>query len=169
MLELAVLLFFIGLLLVTIEIFVPSFGLLTLLAGMSFVASIVLAFRTDEAWGYGILAATIVLVPALAIAAFKVLPVTPIGKRLILAGPDRTDAAPGADVSSEPLHALVGREGLASSKLRPAGVVVVDGRRVDVVTEGEWIDAGTPVVVTEVNGNRAVVRAREDAPAEEST
>ncbi len=169
MLELAVLLFFLGLLLVGIEIFVPSLGLLSLMAGIAFIASITLAFQESTAWGLGFLGGTIIVVPIFVVVAFKVLPVTPIGKRLILSGPDRSEAVRGADVSSEPMHDLVGKTGRTVSMLRPAGLIEIDGRRVDVVADGDWVDVGTPVVVTEVKGNRAVVRVVDDPPSEEST
>ncbi len=169
MLDLALLLFFLGLLLVAIEVFVPSLGLLSLMAGVSFIASITLAFQEGQEWGYGFLGGTVVLVPALIWLAFKLLPVTPIGKRMILSAPDRKSAVRGEDVSADPQHDLMDRNGIASTTLRPAGVVEIDGERVDVITEGEWVDAGTPVVVTEVEANRVVVRARDDAATEEST
>ena len=60
--------------------------------------------------------------------------------------------------------ALVGRTGVAVTDLRPAGVARIDGLRVDVVTEGEWLAAGDPVVVRADEGYRRVVsRAEDDA------
>ena len=161
MLPLAFLLFGIGIVLVVVELFIPSMGILALSSGACFVAAIVMGFVEGTGWGLGMLGGTVVAVPILLLLGFKVFPHTPIGRRLILSAPDRSEVARGSDVSSEPLHDLVGREGTAVSTLRPAGVVEIDGRRVDVVTEGEWIDAGRTIVVMEVEGNRAVVRAAE--------
>jgi membrane-bound serine protease (ClpP class) len=42
--------------------------------------------------------------------------------------------------------------------LRPAGIADIDGARVDVVSDGSVIDAGAEIVVTQVDGNRIVVR-----------
>ena len=50
-----------------------------------------------------------------------------------------------------------GRAGRAPSPLRPAGIAVIEGKRVDVVSEGEHIDAGQFIEVTRVDGNRVVV------------
>ena len=50
------------------------------------------------------------------------------------------------------------RLGTAVSPLRPAGIANIDGTRVDVVSDGSFLDPGTPIVVTEVEGNRIVVR-----------
>lgn len=61
---------------------------------------------------------------------------------------------------------LVGRTGVALTDLRPAGVARVDGQRIDVVTEGEWLAAGDPVTVLTDEGYRRVVQRTEgdDAP-----
>ncbi|MCL4697026.1 MAG: hypothetical protein KJ023_08250, partial [Burkholderiaceae bacterium] len=40
----------------------------------------------------------------------------------------------------------------------PAGVADLDGERVDVVSDGEFIEAGEAIEVTRVDGNRIVVR-----------
>ena len=53
----------------------------------------------------------------------------------------------------------VGAQGTAVTTLRPAGKASIDGQRVDVVTEGEMIDAGAVVRVVRADGNRIVVRA----------
>lgn len=53
---------------------------------------------------------------------------------------------------------LVGHEGVALSDLRPAGVARIDGHRLDVITEGEWLAAGDAVLVIADEGYRRVVR-----------
>jgi membrane-bound serine protease (ClpP class) len=61
---------------------------------------------------------------------------------------------------TDPSHqALLGKEGLAHTTLRPAGTALIDGVRVDVVTRGELIDARTRIKVIAVEGNRVVVTA----------
>ena len=80
----------------------------------------------------------------------------PVGRRLVLEtqlrGPEGYASAPDADAP------LLGKHGLARSMLRPAGIAEIEGRRVDVVTEGELVDAGDAVVVIRVDGNRVVVQ-----------
>ena len=65
----------------------------------------------------------------------------------------------GRGVGDDRLLALVGRVGQAASPLRPGGVVEIDGERLDVVTEGEFLESGTMVRVLYVQGNRIVVGA----------
>lgn len=53
---------------------------------------------------------------------------------------------------------LLERTGTALTPLRPSGTATIDGKRVDVVTEGQMIERGTPVRVIAVEGLRVVVR-----------
>lgn len=52
---------------------------------------------------------------------------------------------------------LIGKMGVTINQLRPAGAARFDGERLDVVTSGEFLDAGTPVQIVEAHGNRIVV------------
>lgn len=54
---------------------------------------------------------------------------------------------------------LLHQSGVAFTNLRPSGMAVINGRRVDVVTEGGMISKGTPVRVVAIEGMRVVVRA----------
>lgn len=159
------LLFALGVLLLAIEVFVTpgfgfigAFGVLSLLAGLAFsllgpgssaeaVVGVVTRVMTS------LLVATVA-----AIALLRVLPRTPFGRKLVL------DAGMTADAGyvSPPVgdSALLGCAGIASSPLHPSGLALIEGRRIDVVSEGEYIDAGEPIVVTRVDSNRVVVRKR---------
>nr|PZN91378.1 MAG: peptidase [bacterium] len=53
---------------------------------------------------------------------------------------------------------LVGATGVAITALRPAGVAQFGDERLDVVSEGEWIEPGTPVRIVRAEGYRHVVR-----------
>jgi membrane-bound serine protease (ClpP class) len=69
-------------------------------------------------------------------------------------------AAQGADYVTSADHTdLHGRTGTAASFLRPAGIAAIDGRRIDVLTEGEFIPQGTPIRVVRVEGSRIFVEA----------
>lgn len=61
-------------------------------------------------------------------------------------------------VASTDFRGLLGYEGIATTFLRPAGVASINGRRVDVLTEGDFIPAGAPVRVSRVEGARVFVR-----------
>jgi membrane-bound serine protease (ClpP class) len=94
----------------------------------------------------------------------RLLPSLPFGRRLILT----TDMRADLGYMSPPVRErqLAGRTGRALSPLRPAGIADIGGARVDVVSDGQFIEAGAPIRVTQVDGNRVVVRlatAEEDA------
>lgn len=56
-------------------------------------------------------------------------------------------------------HDLLNKTGTAFTSLRPSGTAIIDGKRVDVVTEGALIEKGTPLKVVAIEGMRVVVRA----------
>ncbi|MBI1850794.1 MAG: hypothetical protein HYR85_10660 [Planctomycetes bacterium] len=161
---LAILFFFVGLAFIVAEILFTSFGLLAVLALGCLVGSVVFAFRESSALGFSILGGAVLAVPVTILLGFKLLPKTPIGRALILdaAKVDHGNAFPttGGDH-----RLLVGKVGVAQSALRPAGVVEIDGSRVDVVTEGEMIAKGARVRVIHAEGSRIVVEETETNPA----
>jgi membrane-bound ClpP family serine protease len=53
---------------------------------------------------------------------------------------------------------LLNKEGIALSILRPAGIAKFNGKRVDVVADGSWIDRGKFIKVTRVEGVRILVK-----------
>ena len=67
--------------------------------------------------------------------------------------------ADGFQAAPQELAALAGQSGQSLSPLRPAGVALINGQRVDVVTDGEFIEPETEVEVVDVEGSRVVVRS----------
>jgi membrane-bound serine protease (ClpP class) len=93
------------------------------------------------------------------VALSRFLPATRLGRRLVLKSAiTATAGAASAQVGDGVVEAMVGRAGEAETALRPAGKVRIAGARYDVVTDGEYVDAGAPVEVIEVDGSRIVVR-----------
>jgi len=79
-------------------------------------------------------------------------------RRMILAGP-ATQPAGVAALEGESGGPALGARGVASSTLRPAGSAAIEGALVDVVSDGEFIEAGTPIRVIQIEGDRVMVRA----------
>lgn len=153
----AILLMVVGCVLVVLEVFIPSGGIISILAAVSFIASIFVAFQpgptTGPAIGLIFTATTVLAVPALIAVAFKYWPRTPMGKAFLGELPREADILP-QDARRE----LVGRVGIARSKMLPSGTVEINGQMIDAVTQGRAIEPGTYVVVSEVRANRVVVR-----------
>ncbi len=85
--------------------------------------------------------------------ATRIFPESAFMRRLVFLGVQGPDFVTSADQRS-----LLGAIGIASSYLRPAGVAVLHGKRIDVLTEGEFVSAGSAVEVTRVEGARIFVR-----------
>ncbi|MEW6356837.1 MAG: NfeD family protein [Planctomycetota bacterium] len=163
-----VLIFLLGLALLAVEIFViPGFGI-TGIAGIVLIAvAIMLSFQpfiiprtpfevdmTKAALlkMLGSIAASIVGICILA----RFLPETSLFGRIVLKTAETTGA--GYVVESAERQDLVGREGVAVSKLRPVGRAQIGDEICSVVTQGELVEEGRKVKVLEVKGNRIVVR-----------
>jgi len=148
-----------GLFLLLMEIFIPSWGLLSISGTACLVAGLVLAFRHGTATGILALCIVLVLLPTEIVIGVKLFPSTWMGRRIVLKGRERTGR--GERSTDDRLFGLVGKEGYTTSTCRPSGVAEIAGERVDVVAEGRMIDANRPVKVLRVEGNRVVVRERE--------
>jgi membrane-bound serine protease (ClpP class) len=129
-----------------------AFGLILLFAGMF------LALGGNERAGFALGVSTVLTVTAV-FAFFAYLPKSPVWKKL---GQEMQQRSELGYRSSESQMYLLGRSGVAVTVLRPSGIAQIDGQRVDVVTEGDFLDAGVPVVVTEVEGIRVVVERRSE-------
>lgn len=79
------------------------------------------------------------------------------GKRFILSASEKTEE--GFQAAPQELTALVGKSGKTVTPLRPAGVAMINGQRVDIVTQGEFVAPETDVEVILVEGSRVVVRS----------
>ena len=153
-----ILLLMLGLGLVMLEIFVPSGGILGVLATISVLVSISMAFyHHGPRAGFVFVLVTMVAVPATLILAFKLLPQTPVGRQLLLQTPSEADVLPDDDHRRQ-LRALLGQVGRAKSLMLPSGAVEVGGLTVDALSEGLAIEPGTSVRVVAVHGPRVVVR-----------
>jgi membrane-bound serine protease (ClpP class) len=124
--------------------------------GIAFLlAAIVLAFGIPFVFVAVQSLATAVVLTAIVFAiAVRIVPENAFLARLAFA-----DTQGPEYVTADDHRALIGRDGWATSYLRPAGVASIGGVRVDVLTEGDFVAAGTAVVVTRVEGARVFVRA----------
>ena len=146
--------FLAGVLMIIVEILLPTVGLLAGLGVAAMLYSIVLALGGD----IGALAALGISL-VLSVAAFMLtvsrLPSSRLWNKMVLHTSSRGEQG---YVSAEQHMELVGRTGEVLTELRPSGTARIDGRPVDVISEGAFIQKGTLVVVLSVNGSRVVVR-----------
>ncbi|MDR3270207.1 MAG: hypothetical protein LBT32_01645 [Peptococcaceae bacterium] len=151
---LILLLFVLGLVFLILEIFVPG-GILGAIGVILLVAGIFVAADTFQQGVIWSLIFLVVLGVILGLS-FRFPWTRRLWQRLSLKesqSNQRGYVAPKPDYAN-----YVGREGVALSLLRPAGVADFDGARMDVVTEGGFINNGTKVYIIAVEGTRIIVR-----------
>lgn len=168
----AFLLLTIGVLLFVAEVFIPSGGAITMLALSCLIASIWCAWN---AWWHSnptmfwmFLALLLVATPAAVGGAFSVWQHTPLGRRAILQPPTPDEVAAFTELEQH-LAELVGKVGDTVSPLNPAGIVKVEGERVQCQSEGMIIDIGCRVRVIAVQGSRVIVRRVAEGEGETSS
>lgn len=156
----AIILFIVGLLLLLLEILViPGFGF----AGIGGLAAMAISvFLASESPQQALLSIAVALIGTLVlvIVGMRLMGSRNLWSRLILQ--TRQEKQTGYQAPSLQLENFLGQEGRAVTQLRPAGTIEIDGQRVDVVTEGEFISRGSWVQVIKVEGTRVVVRPVED-------
>ena len=154
--------------LLVLEFLIPSGGLIAMLCGIAAVGSIIAFFLYDTTWGTVAIIAYLVLVPIVVTFFFKVFIHSPLAQRLVLgARQDPPGLTPEEAVAVseqerqkkvEELKQLIGAEGVTVTALRPVGTVKIGGRRIDGMAESSIIEAGTPIIVTDVYDNQIKVR-----------
>ena len=159
----------VGLIALAVEAFVlPGFVVAGIL-GLLFVAgAMVMAMLGaapsggDIVTALGILGAALVISAAVFFAWLRHLPNSQRWSGLLL----RDNMGRGEGYLSAPARdELVGKAGVALTDLRPSGTAEVDGERIDVVTEGEFVKAGAPVTVVRAESFRHVVRPARPVPS----
>ncbi|HEX6210736.1 MAG TPA: NfeD family protein [Methylomirabilota bacterium] len=167
-----ILLVALGLVLLALEIFViPGFGITGALGILALVGGLALSLIGAGAtgglvlWAVGRVALSLLIAIGASLVLLRLLPHLPYGRSLVLA----TDLDARAGYASAPESDLkwIGKRGTAGTPLRPAGIALFDGERVDVVSRGEYIAADAPIEVVRVDGNRIVVRQALGGPGKE--
>ena len=146
--------FLAGVLMIIVEILLPTVGLLAGLGVAAMLYSIVLALGGD----IGALAAlgiALVISVVLFMLIVSRLPSSKLWNKIVLQKSSRTEEG---YVSAEEQLDIVGKVGEVLTELRPSGTARIDGRPVDVISEGTFIQKGKQIVVLSVNGSRVVVR-----------
>jgi membrane-bound serine protease (ClpP class) len=142
----------IGAVLLVVEAVVPGFGIFGIAGALAVGASIFLAVPSPELALRYLMYASVSFLVVLG-ALLRTIGQKGMGKALTL-----EYSLAGAQSSRTDLLDLVGKTGRATSSLRPGGSVWIGGERVDVISEGDYVESGTEVVVLRVEGTRVVVR-----------
>lgn len=154
----SLILLLVGLICIILEIFVPS-GILGIIGAGAIIGALVVSGADMGHMAFSIGIAILVAI-VLAIVLFKKIDVNKgIFRHLVLK--DSTSTEKGY-ISNVNRLDLLGKEGYTLTFLRPAGTAVFDDDRIDVVTEGTFIDRNKKVKIVKVEGSRIVVREVND-------
>ena len=139
----------VGMVLLVAEVaIIPGFGVAGVSSALLLAGGVFLAWsRYGITWGV----CSLLIAGLLAAGIIVIAPRTRAGRSLVL------KAAITEQHPADGLEALVGQTGVALSTLRPTGAAEIAGRRVDVVTDGDFVVAGSRIRVVSVEGNRVVV------------
>lgn len=163
---LEIILFIVGLILLLIEIFViPGFGVFGVSGIALMIVSLFLGLISDfplidwDIISVAIIQLALTLLSTLVIMALmlKYLPKTSVVTKLVL---DKKVEQKSGYGTLPSLKDLVGREGIAYTDLRPSGTALIDGKRVDVISEGDYIQRDSPIIVKAVEGLKVIVERK---------
>ncbi|MGV7117619.1 NfeD family protein [Paenibacillus kyungheensis] len=155
------LLFLGGLILLVLELFIPSFGILGILGSASLITGVVkAAYDTSDALlSLGIaFASAAVVVTLIAI----LLKERGVWNRFILKEQLSSEQSFMSRLTREQ---FLGKEGTSVTPLRPSGTVMIEGERIDVVTQGNFIANDRPIRVKQVDGSRIIVEEIVEEPS----
>ncbi len=149
------LLFLAGLILIVLEFFVPG-GICGTVGAIAMLVSCGMGCWTYPRYALFIILGEIIAALVGIFAGLKLIPHTPTGKAMIL---DSSQPPQEGWVAAQGDLSLVGQTGTVHTPLRPAGTIIINGKRYDAVSRGNFIDVGEKIQVVEVHGSRIVVKA----------
>jgi membrane-bound serine protease (ClpP class) len=144
-----------GVLVIIAEIFVPSGGLLALVATGLLGYSLFIVFHDISPMaGTWFVLADLIVIPLLLTFGLKILARSPATLRATLSRNN------GVGSQAPEMAAFLGCAGRSLTDLHPGGIATIDGKRLDVVSRGEYIEKDKNIVVVEVTGNQIIVSER---------
>ena len=145
----------VGVVLMVFEMFTPGMGAPGLLGLISLIAAVVLS---ADSFAHALITLALILM-LLGIFAFFIFRAFSKGRlhRIIL-----SETMQGQSTSLGDLQDMVGQSGMCLTTLRPAGSADFNGKKLDVVSEGEFIEKGSAVVIDRIEGLRIIVKKAKD-------
>jgi membrane-bound serine protease (ClpP class) len=150
---LIILLFFVGIVLLAVEVIVPG-AILGSIGGLMMFGGCVLSFM-EYGTGGGLIAVTVALVLTFLtlFIEFRVLPRTAIGKRAFL----KSEVTGVSAAFGEEARDLIGKSAEALTMLSPSGYIRIDGKRYEAFCQSGQVPAGSPLEVIGADSFRLIV------------
>lgn len=145
-----------GFAVVVLELFVPSAGILGILAAAFFISGIITGFFHGLWLGATLLLITSLCLPLLFMLLVKVWPSTPLGRRILIGNMNEEEVMPVGE--NYELEKLIGQKGVAKTKMLPSGMIKIGDRSYDAVSDGFAIEPGDPIKIVAIKTNRILVQ-----------
>lgn len=147
---------FVGILVIIAEIVIPSGGLLALIAIGLIGYSLYFVFTTmPQSIAMIFIFADLIIIPIAVYLGLKLLVKSPATLNTTLS------KANGVVSQSPELEKYLGKGGESVTDLRPSGTAIIEGKKVDVVTRGEYLEKSSEIIVLSVTGNQIIVGKKE--------
>jgi membrane-bound ClpP family serine protease len=140
-----------------VDIFVPTGGMLVVIAVLTAAASILFAFRHSMNAGMWFLISFLASIPVIVYAFIKIWPRTPLGKLIMLSLPEKGSYRWSSASKVHDIQALIGAYGKAATELLPSGFVEIDGQQFESASDGRPIEQGTTIRVVRIDMGRLIV------------
>ncbi len=157
--DIAIILFFlIGTALLVIEVFMPGFGIAGISGLVMEVISIsLMLIHHGPLAAFGLTLVVLALVGVIISITLRSATKGRLSKSALVLQKSET-ADEGFTATQEDMEVFIGKEGVVTTTLRPVGMAEIEGVKLNVVSDAEFIPKGTPVRVTRVDGMRVIVR-----------
>ena len=151
-----IILFIMGVIFLYVELVIPALGIIGGIGIICLVISTIISYsHFGNNIGIIFLIALLIGVPGMVLWGLKIFPKTFFGKKLILNKSERVED--GFTSFSNNYDDLVGKIGVTITKLRPSGLVKIEGTKYSVITSGEMIEENSSIKVAKLEGNSIIV------------
>ncbi len=141
-------LYIIGLIAITVELFIPG-AIVGLCGAGCVITSIIFAYiYVSNLLGHILLILGVCFIPVFFVSWYKLL-----SKTFSVKASEK-----GFSSARDRLNNMLSEEGIALTTLRPSGIANIKGDKIDVISEGEMISKNTRIKVIDVKGNRIIVK-----------
>ena len=145
----------IGMILIVVEMLIPGFGAAGVSGGIALIAGLIIGSGNLTEAMFSLLI-VVVLLAIMATLIFKSALKGKLSRSPVVL--NTAIESGSTDRDDEEMRHLIGLTGRTVTALRPSGIALIDGKRIDVSSEAEFVDKDVPVEVVSVDGMKVLVK-----------
>ena len=147
----------IGMILIVVEMIVPGFGAAGVSGGIALIAGLVIGSNSLTGAMFSLLI-IVVLLAIIATLIFKSALKGRLSRSPVVL--NTAIEAGSTERANEEIRHLLGKTGKTVTALRPSGIALIEGKRVDVSSEAEFIDKDREIEVVSIDGMKVLVKLK---------